>query len=106
MPLPATVDVAYRIRQDSWQGQSRLLMELVAIRPSHQSEDGVVLLRGDRRYRCALEGERLVIRNAAGQEVRSSLTWEGAWAQPQSEGEHPYVRQLLEEAVMALGLAR
>ncbi|MFN9623210.1 MAG: single-stranded-DNA-specific exonuclease RecJ [Cyanobacteriota bacterium] len=105
LPLPATVDVAYRLRQDVWQGENRLLLDLVAIRPGHQSEDGVVLLQGDRLYHCALEGERLVIRNAAGREVRSSLTWEGAWAHPQSEGEHPYVRKLLEEAVMALGLA-
>ncbi|MFN9630555.1 MAG: single-stranded-DNA-specific exonuclease RecJ [Cyanobacteriota bacterium] len=106
LPLPQKVDVAYRLRQDTWQGQQRLLLDLLALRPSHQEDDGVVLLRGDRLYRCALRGEGLVIRNAAGQEVRSSLTWEGSWAQPQSEGEHPYLRSLFQEAVMALGLAR
>ncbi|MFN9646538.1 MAG: single-stranded-DNA-specific exonuclease RecJ [Cyanobacteriota bacterium] len=106
LPVPAVVDVAYRLRQDSWQGQQRFVLDLVALRPSHQSEDGVVLMRGNRHYHCALDGERLVIRNAAGREVRSTLTWEGAQAHPQSEGEHPYVRHLLEEAAMALGLAR
>ena len=106
MPLPAKVDVAYRLRQDGWQGQQRLLLDLVAIRPSHHGADGVVLLRGDRLYRCALQGEGLVIRNAAGQEVRSTLTWEGTWAHPQSDGEHPYLRSLFQEAAMALGLAR
>jgi single-stranded-DNA-specific exonuclease len=106
LPLPRKVDVAYRLRQDAWQGQERLLLDLVAIRPSHHSEDGVVLLRGDRLYRCALQGEGLVIRNAAGQEVRSNLTWEGSWAHPQSDGAHPYLRSLFQEAVMALGLAR
>jgi single-stranded-DNA-specific exonuclease len=106
LPLPPKVDVAYRLRQDAWQGQQRLLLDLVAIRPSPQGEDGVVLQRGDRFYRCALQGEGLVIRNAAGEEVRSSLTWEGSWARPQSEGEHPYLRALFQEAVMALGLAR
>jgi len=106
LPLPATVDVAYRLRQDAWQGQQRLLLDLVAIRPSHQEEDGVVLQRGDRLYRCALQGKGLVIRNAAGEEVRSNLTWEGSWARPESEGAHPYLRALFAEAVMALGLAR
>lgn len=106
LPLPARVDVAYRLRQDSWQGERRLQLDLVAVRPSHAEEDGVVLLRGDRLYRCALQGKGLVIRNAAGDELRSSLTWEGSRAQPQSEGEHPYVRALLEEAAMALGLGR
>jgi hypothetical protein len=38
--------------------------------------------------------------------VRSTLTWEGTRAHPQSDGEHPYLRSLFQEAVMALGLAR
>jgi single-stranded-DNA-specific exonuclease len=105
-PLPPRVDVAYRLRKDDWQGQQRLMLELVALRPSHLESEGVVLQRGDRFYRCALREESLVIRNAAGEEVRSRLTWEGSWAHPQSEGAHPYVRTLFQEAVMALGLAR
>lgn len=104
-PLPPKVDVAYRLRQDGWQGRQRLLLDLVAIRPSHQGEGGVVLMRGDRPYQCALRGQGLVIRNAEGREVCSSLTWEGSQARPQSDDAHPYVRKLLQEAVMALGLA-
>jgi single-stranded-DNA-specific exonuclease len=108
-PLPPKVDVAYRLRQDSWQGQQRLLVELEAIRPSHQAdhqgEHVVVLLRGDRHYRCALRDKDLVIRNGAGQELCSSLTWEGSLASPQIAGQHPYVQSLFQEAVMALGLA-
>jgi single-stranded-DNA-specific exonuclease len=103
--LPAKVDVAYRLRQDSWQGQQRLLADMVAIRPSHQGEQVVVLLRGDRHYRCALRETALVISNAAGEELCSSLTWEGSQARPQIEGQHPYVRSLFQDAVMALGLA-
>jgi single-stranded-DNA-specific exonuclease len=106
LPLPARVDMAYRLRQDTWQGERRLQLDLVAIRPSHEEEDGVVLLRGDRLYRCTLRGKGLVIRNAAGEELRSTLTWEGSRAQPQSQGEHPYVRALFEEAAVALGLGR
>lgn len=104
--LPSKVDVAFRLRQDSWQGHQRFMLDLAAIRPSHQDEDGVVLLRGDRHYRCALRGQGLVIRNALGQEVCSTLTWEGSQARPQlNDDHHPYVRSLLQDAVMALGLA-
>jgi single-stranded-DNA-specific exonuclease len=106
LPQASKVDVAYRLRHDSWQGEQRLLLDLLAIRPSHQGEDGVLLLRGDRLYRCSLQGEGLVIRNAAGEEVRSALTWEGSWARPQHEDGHPYLRSLFQEAVQALGLAR
>jgi single-stranded-DNA-specific exonuclease len=104
-PLPSRVDVAYRLRQDAWQGQQRLMLDVVAIRPSHRQEEGVVLVRGDRPYRCALRGEGLVIRNAEGREVCSTLSWEGSRAHPQIDGAHPYVRSLFQEAVMALGLA-
>jgi single-stranded-DNA-specific exonuclease len=104
-PIPDLVDVAYRLRQDGWQGQQRLLVDLVALRPSHQGDEGVVLLRGNRPYRCVLQGKGLLIRNAAGQEVFSPLRWEGSQAQPQLNGEHPYVRALFLEAVMALGLS-
>ncbi|MFM7642448.1 MAG: single-stranded-DNA-specific exonuclease RecJ [Cyanobium sp.] len=102
--IPAMVDVAYRLRQDAWQGRQRLLVDLLALRPSPQGEEGVVLLRGDRPYRCVLREKGLVIRNAAGQEICSPLMWEGSQAHPQIKGEHPYVRALLLEAVMALGL--
>jgi hypothetical protein len=64
----------------------------------------VVLVRGDRPYQCALQGEGLVIRNAEGHEVRSTLLWEGSRAHCQIEEAHPYVRSLFQEAVMALGL--
>ncbi|MEY4354179.1 MAG: hypothetical protein RLZZ609_2420 [Cyanobacteriota bacterium] len=102
--IPALVDVAYRLRQDGWQGRQRLVVDLLALRPSPQGDEGVVLLRGDRPYRCVLREKGLVIRNAAGQEICSPLMWEGSQAHPQMSGEHPYVRALLLEAVMALGL--
>jgi single-stranded-DNA-specific exonuclease len=104
-PLPHRVDVAYRLRQDAWQGQQRLVLDVVAIRPSPEDAEGVVLVRGDRPYQCALRGEGLVIRNAEGREMCSTLTWEGSRAQPQMDGAHPYLRSLFQEAVMALGLA-
>ena len=102
-PVPPVVDVTYRLRMDAWQGQRRLQLEISALRASAAGIDGqgeVVLQRRERTYWCRRQGEGLVIRNAAGEEIR----------QPQPEAEsaaaaHPYVRALLQDAAMALGLA-
>ena len=90
--LPACLDVAYRLRLDRWQGQERLQLELVGLRPTGQEE--VVLQRRERRYWCRREGQAVVVRNADGRELRSGGTIDD-----------PYLRGLLEEAAMALGLA-
>ena len=96
--LPALVDVAYRLRLDSWQGEERLQLELVGLRASAGGAvDGgeVVLQHHNRTYWCRREGAGLVVRNAAGDELTSA---EGA------SHDHPYVRALMQEAALALGL--
>jgi single-stranded-DNA-specific exonuclease len=90
--LCGPVDVAYRLRRDRWQGVERLQLDLVALRPSPEGE--VMLRRGQRDYWCRRLGDTVVVRNAEGREVMAS-----------ESGHHPYVRSLLEEAAMALGLA-
>jgi single-stranded-DNA-specific exonuclease len=95
--LPRRLDVAYRLRLDQWQGQERLQLELVGLRPCALGDGGdaeVMLQRGDRLYWCRRQGAGMVIRNASGEELHSS-----------SEPEHPYLRALLQDAAMALGLA-
>ena len=91
--LPAEVDVAYRLRMDRWQGEERLQLELVGVRPT--SSSGVVLQRQGRTYWCSRHADGLIIRNAAGEEVRSGL---------HDDHPHPYLRALVREAAMALGL--
>jgi single-stranded-DNA-specific exonuclease len=96
--LPALVDVAYRLRLDNWQGQERLQLELVGLRVSATQACGsteVVLQRRDRTYWCRREGTGLVVRNAAGDELSCA---EGA------NHAHPYVRALMQDAAIALGL--
>ena len=96
--LPALVDVAYRLRLDSWQGEERLQLELVGLRASAGGAvDGgeVVLQHHKRTYWCRREGAGLVVRNAAGDELTSA---EG------TSHDHPYVRALMQEAALALGL--
>ncbi len=93
------VDVAYRLRRDTWQGEDRLQLELEAIRCS--GGDAVVLQRRDRTYWCERQGDTLLIRNAAGEELRAGL----AAANPDdATPPHPYVRSLIREAAMALGM--
>ncbi|MEY4800272.1 MAG: Single-stranded-DNA-specific exonuclease RecJ, partial [Cyanobacteriota bacterium] len=96
--LPALLDVAYRLRLDSWQGEERLQLELVGLRASAGGAvDGgeVVLQHHNRTYWCRREGAGLVVRNAAGDELTSA---EGA------SHDHPYVRALMQDAALALGL--
>jgi single-stranded-DNA-specific exonuclease len=96
------VDVAYRLRRDEWQGVERLQLELEAIRCS--GGDGVVLQRRDRSYWCRRQGDTLVIRNAAGEELRSAIDALADGADAPAETPHPYVQGLLREAAMALGM--
>ncbi|MEY3463799.1 MAG: Single-stranded-DNA-specific exonuclease RecJ [Cyanobacteriota bacterium] len=95
-PIPNLVDVAYRLRLDRWQGQERLLLELAGLRAAGSGVGSAeaVLQRRQRLYWCRREGDGVVVRNAAGEEIRSG-----------AEASHPYLRSLLEEAATALGLA-
>ncbi|MFM7548474.1 MAG: single-stranded-DNA-specific exonuclease RecJ [Cyanobacteriota bacterium] len=101
-PVPAVVDVAYRLRLDRWQGERRLQLEVSALRASAVGADGqgeVALQRRERVYWCRRQGDGLVIRNAAGQEIRQD-------PHPGPvDAHHPYVRALLQDAALALGLA-
>jgi single-stranded-DNA-specific exonuclease len=92
-PLPPQVDVAFRLKRDTWQGQTRFQLELVAVRPG--GAEVVVLRRRDRTYHCRRHAEGVLIRNAAGEEVCGRLDQD----QP-----HPYLQALVQEAAMALGL--
>ena len=100
-PVPAWVDVAYRLRLDRWQGQERLQLELVALRAAASGDQGaaeVLLRRRDRTYWCRRQGREVVIRNAAGQEIRHL-------AGSSCNDQHPYLWALLQDAALALGLA-
>jgi len=92
--LPALVDVAYRLRLDRWQGEERLQLELAGVRPSGGGV--VVLRRRDRTYWCSRHPDGLVIRNAAGEEVCCGVDDDQA---------HPYLRSLVRDAALALGLS-
>jgi single-stranded-DNA-specific exonuclease len=94
--LPEWLDVAYRLTLNRWQGQERIQLDLVGVRQGAAPEADweVQLQRRTRTYWCRRLGDGVVVRNAAGEELHSS-----------SDPQHPYLRALLQDAAMALGLA-
>jgi single-stranded-DNA-specific exonuclease len=100
------VDVTFHLRLNRWQGQEQLQLELKGLRAS--TSDTLVLQRQQRQYWVRREGEALVIRNAAGEELRGrpDHQGDGEGVNPESSpADHPYVRALFREAAMAMGLA-
>jgi single-stranded-DNA-specific exonuclease len=106
--LPAgSVDVAFRLRMDRWQGEERLQLEVLGLRPS--SGDTVVLMRRQRCYWCQKEGDGVLIRNDAGEEIRWQNHERIDATQANGEGRdiiasHPYLQALFRDAAVALGL--
>jgi single-stranded-DNA-specific exonuclease len=114
--------VAFRLRLDRWQGEQRLQLEVVGLRPS--SGDTVVLMRRQRTYWCQKEGDGVLIRNDAGEQIRAqNQEWLEASQQNGTEQtgteqtgteqtgkktasgtSHPYLQALFRDAAVALGL--
>ncbi len=99
-PTSQTLDLAFRLKEDHWQGQPRLQLELEALRPA--MHERVTLWRRQRCYQCERQGDVLVIRNPEGRELRCD------W--PQSPGDspdpvqsHPDTAELVQHAALALG---
>jgi len=101
------VDVAFRLRMDRWQGEERLQLEVVGLRPS--SGDTVVLMRRQRTYWCQKEGDGVLIRNDAGEQIRWHNHAKTDDSQANGQGmdistSHPYLQALFRDAAVALGL--
>ena len=103
--LPKEVDVAFQVRLNRWNGTEQLQLEVAALRAS--SGDGLLLERCNRHYWVSRDGEALVIRNAAGEELRGrpDPMGECTISSDHPQGAHPYVQALLQDAAMAMGLA-
>ena len=103
--LPKEVDVAFQLRLNRWNGTEQLQLEVAALRAS--SGDTLLLERSNRRYWVSRDGEALVIRNAAGDELRGlpNASEGGAMSSDHPKGDHPYLQALLQDAAMAMGLA-
>jgi len=105
--LPEHVDVAYRLVLNRWQDRERLQLDLTGLRPAGAASAPVLLQRHNRTYWCRRDGDELVVSNTAGEEVRRPLSGTVATAGGTAEGnsQHPYLKTLLDDAALALGLA-
>ena len=103
--LPKEVDVAFQLRLNRWNGTEQLQLELAALRAS--SGDTLLLERSNRHYWVSRDGDALVIRNAAGDELRGQpdQATSGGFHSNHPNNDHPYVQALLQDAAMAMGLA-
>ena len=100
-PTSMQLDVAFRLREDHWQGQPRLQLELEALRSSQGPQ--ALLWRRQRCYRCERRGEQLLIRNPEGRELQLSWPLEGGDSSDPALL-HPDTAELVQHAALALGL--
>ena len=105
--LPEHVDVAYRVVLSRWQERERLQLDLIGLRPAGAASEPVLLQRQNRTYWCRRDGNDLVVSNKAGEELRRTLAGpeDSGEATPEDDNQHPYVKRLLDDAALALGLA-
>ncbi|MGF1478761.1 MAG: single-stranded-DNA-specific exonuclease RecJ [Cyanophyceae cyanobacterium] len=65
-PLPTPLDIAYKLRENFWNGNASVELELVGARPRFEPHHAEFLYRGHV-YTCTLRQSRLKINNAQGQ---------------------------------------
>ena len=98
--LPERCDVAFTIGMNRWKGESRLQLELKALR---QHSECIDLVRGDRQCPSRLRNG-LAVRNDEGQEICAEISPGSNLVSSDPLARHPMVLQLLEEASLGLGL--
>ena len=100
--VPEKCDVAYRISVNRWQGEQRLQLEMKAIR---LHSDYVMLQRGLRNYvakQTSTSGFTLT--NCDGRSLQAEIDEDYVLSSNDELAKDARVSQLLEEAVLGLGL--
>ena len=100
--VPEQCDVAYRISVNRWQGEQRLQLEMKAIR---LHSDSVMLQRGLRNYvakQTSTSGFTLT--NCDGRSLQAKIDKNNALFSNDELAKDARVNQLLEEAVLGLGI--
>ncbi|MDA7433572.1 single-stranded-DNA-specific exonuclease RecJ [Synechococcus sp. AH-601-P18] len=100
--VPERCDLAYRISVNRWQGEQRLQLEMKAIR---LHSDSVMLQRGLRNYvakQTSTSGFTLT--NCDGRSLQAKIDKNNALFSNDELAKDARVNQLLEEAVLGLGL--
>ena len=96
------IDLAYRVTQNHWRGETRFQLEVKALRAHHPAME---VNRGSGVYRMQRLGPNsLKLLNPAGESLVCSITDNGVLESDDSRAQHPYVAGLLQEACVGLGL--
>ena len=122
-PLPPVVDIAYQLRENHWNGNTTVELELVGVRlPVSESEDSVSgpapavteFFYGDRPYSCCLshkgDVKELRIRNSRGEVLairqgqKFGLLGKTREDAKQVDVSEPFFFNLVKAAVSALGI--
>ncbi|MBL6801079.1 MAG: single-stranded-DNA-specific exonuclease RecJ [Synechococcus sp. BS307-5m-G37] len=100
--IPQTIDLAYKLNQNHWRGETRFQLEIQALRNHHPVME---LSRGSGVYRMQRLGPKaLQVLNPAGESLICKINDIGVLESEDSRARHPYVAGLLQEACVGLGL--
>jgi single-stranded-DNA-specific exonuclease len=100
--VPDHCDVAYRVSLNRWQGEQRLQLELKAIRIH---SDSVMLQRGPRNYVAKqISSSEFTLTNSDGRSLQAAINDDNSLVSNDELANDARVSQLLEEAVLGLGL--
>ena len=100
--VPERCDVAYRISVNRWQGEQRLQLEMKAIR---LHSDSVMLQRGLRNYVAKkTSASGFTLTNCDGRSLQAKIDENNVLFSNDELAKDARVNQLLEEAVLGLGL--
>ena len=100
--VPEQCDVAYRISVNRWQGEQRLQLEMKAIR---LHSDSVMLQRGLRNYVAKkTSASGFTLTNCDGRSLQAKIDENNVLFSNDELAKDARVNQLLEEAVLGLGL--
>ena len=100
--VPDRCDVAYRISVNRWQGEQRLQLELKAIR---HSSDAVMLQRGLKTYVAQqVSTSGFTLTNSEGLSLQAEIDPNSCLVCNDDLAKDERVNQLLEDAVLSLGL--
>ena len=96
------IDLAYRVTQNHWRGETRFQLEVQALRTHHPAME---IHRVSGVYRMQRLGPNsLKLLNPAGESMVCNITDNGVLESDDSRAQHPYVAGLLQEACVGLGL--
>lgn len=109
-PLPSPVDLAYKLSENHWQGQTTLQLEILGIRAATPSSTRTTFTHRNRHYQCSLAqaGQELRIKNdqnqvlAVQQGQRVGLLGESRESATTVDVTKPHFYSLIKAAIAAL----